>query len=135
MSLVNFLRILPLFYVPYLILVVLHIIQYMKQLLNNRATQMAVIIIVSNITSFLLGGLLIYILNDPVKGVADIVLQTLMPEQPYAGETRVYVSARGKRYYPWWCDAGSRISPENIVWYDTPQEAEGEGYTAAKACI
>ena len=48
---------------------------------------------------------------------------------------RVYASKRGKRYYPWWCDAGRKsIKEGNIVWFGSPAVAELEGYTIAKSC-
>ncbi len=60
---------------------------------------------------------------------------TLKPLDYDAGNTeRVYASKNGKRYYPWWCGAGSRIVKKNIIWYATPRAAEHAGYTIAKAC-
>ncbi len=49
--------------------------------------------------------------------------------------SEVYVSKRGKRYYPWWCDSGMKsIKKENIVWYDSAKDAEGDGYTISASC-
>ena len=93
----------------------------------------ATIIVLVGIGAFLLGGLFVYSWYTPAKTAVDLQLKPLPTEQPY-NEQRVYASKRGKRYYPWWCDAGSTIAKENKVWYDTPEAAQAAGYTIAKGC-
>lgn len=89
-------------------------------------------VILSSIASFFLGGLFVYSLYNPAKIPTKVVLTPAQTE--ITVHTRVYASSRGKRYYPWWCDAGSTIAKENMVWYDAPGEAKKAGYTIAKSC-
>ena len=105
---------------------------------HNNCLQLSVIIILLASTSFLLGGLAIrfhYTQEEGKSGGGDVHLTPISPENsPAEGVERVYTSSQGKRYYPWWCEAGSSISPKNIVWFDTPEEAEEAGYTVAQRC-
>ena len=113
-------------------------------------------LILSNIGSFLIGGLFIHSIYDyktPSTGVTHLQqseeeindLHTLLsnlenldtteyvPED--YGESAVYASKNGTRYYPKNCDSGrNRIKPENIVWYTTPELAKAEGLSIAVAC-
>jgi hypothetical protein len=43
-------------------------------------------------------------------------------------------SKRGKSYYSLGCKAGTSISTENQVWFETPSEAQSAGYTPSKSC-
>lgn len=106
----------------------------MKKILNNNVFYMIAIIVVSNITSFLLGGLLIYFLSKPAKNSQPIALTPIPTDTAQVQKNHVYASIRGKRYYPWWCDKGNLIAKENIIWFNTPQAAKKEGYTIAKGC-
>lgn len=105
----------------------------------KQAFLVSIIIISLSLGSFMLGGLFVYSLYiadngtqnntpslrfDPLKSNISIEL----------GESRVYASKNGTRYYPWWCNSGSRILEENIVWFTSAEEAKVEGYTIAKNC-
>ena len=103
----------------------------MEKIFNARTYPVIAVVLVG-IISFFLGGLLVYSVYNSAKGSPEITLAPLEVDTPVS--RRVYVSIHGKRYYPWWCDAGSKIAKENIVWYDTPEEAKGRGYTIAKGC-
>ena len=43
-------------------------------------------------------------------------------------------SINGKAYYPKDCAAANRIKEENIIWFDTKEEAEIQGYKPAQNC-
>ena len=100
-------------------------------MLNNNAYTIAIIVLVG-IGSFLLGWLAAHSFYNPTKESTQVVLKPL--QKDITLHRRVYASSRGKRYYPWWCDAGNKITKENIVWYETPEKAKASGYTIAKAC-
>ena len=97
----------------------------------NKWHEMVIIVLVG-VGAFLLGGLFVHSLHG-IKTTAGIHLTSLEVEQEN-NRHRVYVSKQGKRYYPWWCNAGSNIIKENKMWYDTPELAQAEGYTLAKGC-
>ena len=91
------------------------------------------IVFTTALTSFFLGGLFVFSLLRHPGQTATLVLQ------PYADNTltadrKVYASQRGSRFYPWWCEAGSKIAKENIIWFSSPSAAEQAGYSIAKAC-
>ena len=75
-----------------------------------------------------------HVLTKPQKNTADVVLQPIPVDLERLQNNQVYASVNGKRYYPWWCDAGKSIVPKNIIWFDSPEEAEEKGYTVAKLC-
>ncbi len=91
------------------------------------------IIVLVGVGAFLLGGLFIHSFHNATKTTADIHLMPLEVEQQN-NRKRVYASKQGKRYYPWWCNAGNTIVKENKIWYNTPEKAQAEGYTLAKGC-
>ncbi|MCY4576868.1 MAG: hypothetical protein OXB96_00330 [Candidatus Kaiserbacteria bacterium] len=93
-----------------------------------------IVVVLVGIGMFMLGGLFVHSLYKPAKATADIHLKPLAVEQQNTNMRRVYASKQGKRYYPWWCDAGNTIAKENKVWYNTPEKAKKEGYTIAKGC-
>lgn len=43
-------------------------------------------------------------------------------------------SINGKAYYPKGCKSASIIKEENRIWFESAEEAEGEGYARAKNC-
>ena len=43
-------------------------------------------------------------------------------------------SINGKNYYPKDCPSAKRIKEENMIWFDSAEEAEADGYTPAKNC-
>lgn len=43
-------------------------------------------------------------------------------------------SINGKAYYPKGCKSANVIKEENRVWFESAEEAEGEGYARAKNC-
>ena len=43
-------------------------------------------------------------------------------------------SINGKSYYPKDCPSAKRIKEENIIWFDSAEEAEADGYAPAKNC-
>ena len=43
-------------------------------------------------------------------------------------------SINGKNYYPEDCPSAKRIKEENMIWFDSAEEAEADGYTPAKNC-
>lgn len=98
----------------------------------NKWYEVLVIVLVG-VGAFLLGGLFIHSLHNPTKKAVNIQLLPLEVEQQ-RNRQRVYASKRGKRYYPWWCNAGSTIAKENKVWFEKPEHAQAEGYTLAKGC-
>ena len=91
------------------------------------------IIILVGIGGFLLGGLFMRSLHGTAKTTDGIHLVPLEVEQQNSRQ-RVYASKRGKRYYPWWCNAGNTIAKKNKIWYETAAQAKAEGYTLAKGC-
>ncbi|MEK7576426.1 MAG: hypothetical protein AAB482_01895 [Patescibacteria group bacterium] len=52
------------------------------------------------------------------------------------GEVRgeYYASKSGSKYYPLNCKAGNRITPENRVYFKSPEEAESAGYALSTTC-
>ena len=102
----------------------------MKDVCNKWYVVIAMVLV--GVGSFFLGGLFVHSLHDS-SGAASVQLRPLPTEQPY-NERQVYASKRGKRYYPWWCNAGNTIVEENKIWYDTPELAQKEGYSIAKGC-
>ena len=103
----------------------------MEKILNDRMYIFISIILVG-IAAFLLGGLFVHSFHNSPEDSSKITLEPIQADVSVS--SRVYASARGKRYYPWWCDAGSRIAKENVVWYETAKEAEEKGYMIASAC-
>ena len=104
----------------------------MKKIFKNSYVLLSVVLM--GIGAFMLGGLFVHSLYKPAKQMASIHLTTLPTTLPH-NIRRVYASSRGTRYYPWWCDAGSRIAEDNKVWYDTPELAQEAGYSIAKGCV
>ena len=43
-------------------------------------------------------------------------------------------SINGKNYYPKDCPSAKRIKEENMIWFNSAQEAEADGYAPAKNC-
>lgn len=43
-------------------------------------------------------------------------------------------SINGKNYYPKDCSSAKRIKEENMIWFNSPEEAEADGYAPAKNC-
>ena|SRR3989344_8353376 len=43
-------------------------------------------------------------------------------------------SVNGKAYYPANCEAAKRIKEENRIWFNSPKEAEADGYKPAQNC-
>lgn len=46
----------------------------------------------------------------------------------------VIASNNGEAYHLPWCSGAKRITPENIIWFDSPKEAKEAGYRPAKNC-
>ena len=103
----------------------------MSELFNRTGYTLYALVTVG-IAGFLLGGLSVYSLCGG-REPGPVRLTPLSASVPFS-DRRVYASLRGKRYYPWWCDAGRSISPDNLVWYDTPEDAVAGGYSVAKSC-
>lgn len=104
----------------------------MDRLFNNRAYVTCIVLLVG-IGGFLLGGLAVYSVYADGRAKDPIEMKAI-PVTKGIPERDVYASARGKRYYPWWCSAGKKIAKKNIVWYKTPEEAKRAGYSIAKTC-
>ena len=98
----------------------------------NKWYEVLVIVLVG-VGAFLLGGLFIHSFHNATKTKTDIHLVPLAPEQQN-NRQQVYASKQGKRYYPWWCNAGDAIVEKNKIWYDTAELAQANGYTLAKGC-
>ncbi len=58
---------------------------------------------------------------------------TLAPET-LAENLQVVASKNGTRYYFTWCSGSEKLSEKNKVWFQSPQEAEANGYTVATGC-
>lgn len=43
-------------------------------------------------------------------------------------------SINGKNYYPKNCSSAKRIKEENMIWFNSAEEAEADGYAPAKNC-
>lgn len=43
-------------------------------------------------------------------------------------------SSRGKKYYPVDCSAAKSLSPNNLIYFNSQQEAESAGYTKSASC-
>lgn len=99
--------------------------------IDNRLQGVASIIL-SGILGFFLGGLAVY--HATHQGSDEPITLHPMPDRVSPMGNRVFVSSRGRRFYPWWCEAGSSIKEENRVWFPTPQEAMAAGHTIARAC-
>ena len=100
---------------------------------NNRRLRSAVRILLAGCLGFFLGGLAVFHAAIRDRDREPIVLEPL----PFTRSTdmdRVYASSRGKRFYPWWCDTGSSIVKENLVWFATVTDARAAGYTIARSC-
>ena len=106
-------------------------IQHMKDFYNKWYMVISMVLVGAG--GFLLGGLFVHSFSTPPQKAATVHLQPLPVEQS-VDEQRVYASKRGKRYYPWWCEAGGAIAEENIVWFETPKLAQAVGYSIAKGC-
>ncbi len=89
-------------------------------------------IVFTAVLSFFLGGIFVYklIAVDEVEIQKSSLLENIVVED----ENRVYASKSGKKYYPWWCDAGSRIKEENKIWFENKEEAIDGGYSLASNC-
>ncbi|MDE0243376.1 MAG: hypothetical protein OYG31_01540 [Candidatus Kaiserbacteria bacterium] len=98
-------------------------------MIDNRY-KTAALIVLSGVLGFFLGGIAVYSAVRQ-KSEEPIVLHPMPNRVSPMGE-RVFVSTRGRRFYPWWCE--SAIKEENRVWFTTPEEAAAAGYTIAKAC-
>lgn len=46
----------------------------------------------------------------------------------------VMASKNGEAYHLPWCSGAKRISPENIIWFSSPEDAKESGYRPAKNC-
>ena len=104
----------------------------MKDTFNDRGYVVVAVVLVG-IGAFFLGGLFVYSLYRTSDAGATVRL-TPLDFEVSVYTSRVYASSRGRRYYPWWCDAGREIAEKNVVWYETPVLAEVAGYSIAKGC-
>ena len=91
-------------------------------------------ILLFGLASFLLGGIFVYThINEVTVSNEPISFDSLNQ----IGETNinaVFASSRGSKYYTKFCSGGKNIKIENIIWFQSSQEAEKAGYTIAAAC-
>ena len=64
---------------------------------------------------------------------------TLEKVKPFLGEntttdTQLVASKNGTKYYYSWCTGVSKISPANLIYLGSKEEAEARGYTASATC-
>ena len=64
----------------------------------------------------------------------DLTAQISLPADLSAQAGNFLASINGKAYYPKGCAAANRIKEENIIWFDTKEEAEMQGYKPAQNC-
>lgn len=64
----------------------------------------------------------------------DLTAQISLPAGLSAQAGNFLASINGKAYYPKDCAAANRIKEENIIWFDTREEAEIQGYKPAQNC-
>jgi len=51
-----------------------------------------------------------------------------------ATDTQLVASKNGTKYYYSWCTGVSKISPANLIYLGSKEEAEARGYTASATC-
>ena len=87
------------------------------------------------ISTFFLGGLFVYNyiveIKIPKTSIDFIPFET---EGELGNIEAVFASSRGSKYYTKFCNKGNNISPKNIIWFSSAEEAENSGYTIAAAC-
>jgi hypothetical protein len=54
--------------------------------------------------------------------------QKSLPAGAYMG------SKNGTKYYAPWCASAQRIKPENIVWFESENDALSKGYSKTTSC-
>ncbi len=63
---------------------------------------------------------------------SQVASQSLV--EPSVPTGQIVASKNGTRYYTPGCSGINRIKPENIISFETPEEAQAQGLTIAKAC-
>ena len=51
-----------------------------------------------------------------------------------AADTQLVGSKNGTKYYYSWCSGVGKISPSNIIYFSSKEEAETRGYTPSATC-
>lgn len=66
-------------------------------------------------------------------GVAEVTIPTVQVPTNSTNTSGKYLGSKnGTKYYTPQCSGVRRIKPENIIWFQSEQDAQLQGYTAAK---
>ena len=101
--------------------------------IDKKSIALIMIIVLSATASFGLGRLSV---AEEFRNVntATVIIPSLpelkMDEAKYA----FVASKSGTKYYPKGCKGINRIKPENRVYFESKEEAEGSGLTPASSC-
>lgn len=116
------------------------IVQKIKSFLVFPPTDMIIvaIIILVGVASFGLGRLSVSSkLKTPVTIIegsqtASVVDSTLV--SPQQGEGNVVASKNGTKYHFPWCSGAQKITEQNLITFNSTEEAKSAGYTPAANC-
>lgn len=117
-----------------------HFNQKIKGSLGIELADIAVVAIVISCT---LGGYFIGTLGSTHTEMSPVIITDSVPryENELArsansthGESSVFASKNGTKYYYLGCSGANRIQEQNKVWFASGREAEAAGYTLATNC-
>lgn len=112
-------------------------------LLDRKDVYMALLIILTTISSYILGMLAgtqrtdtpVTIRNTGAVITATPVVSTTKPVTLESATQGLYVGSKsGTKYHLPTCSGAQRISESNKVWFATKADAEKAGYTPALNC-
>ena len=122
-----------------------------KGLLQNTETQLAILIVVVSLVSFVLGRVSIVENTQKPQGITQVsgvimasssqeVFSEAVEDEPEVtppaqAEAKSYVGSKnGTKYHLPWCGSAKQIKEENKVWFGSKEEAEKAGYSPASTC-
>lgn len=101
--------------------------------IDNKSIALIVIIVLSATASFGLGRLSVAEEYRDTSSATVIIPE--LPELKSNDTNYAFVASKsGTKYYPKGCKGINRIKPENRVYFETRDEAEGSGLTPASSC-
>ena len=68
----------------------------------------------------------------PNKEFSNLNISDIQGE--YNTDTSVWASKQGKNYYPWWCPVIGTLKQENLISFDTEEDAMEHGLKKGNRC-
>lgn len=101
--------------------------------IDKKSVALIAIIVLSATASFGLGRLSVAE-EYKSKSEAHVIIPELQNLSINESEYGFVASKSGTKYYPKGCKSINRIKPENRIYFESKEEAEGSGLTLASSC-